>query len=371
MNQLPKIHRLSLATTYLETYVVRHDGVHEFRSFATGFFVQKGSKLYLASNWHVFTGLDPADTTQSHLKGPPHYIKATVRSKDGKSLSALSFPLYSATWMPQWLEHPEGPAVDLAILELPSEVQERFQISAISSLVDQRDINAAISRDVFILGYPFDRAHFSQSFRDARGHHLPIWKRGSIASEPDNPLGGRVILIDSLSRPGMSGSPIVIAEDRDTMASNDAETIKAFQDETLSALERITRMDVSSMQSVRERHFNFFGVYSGVIGLTRGNDVALGKCWTGAALQELLDAPADGAMPHHGPNGEHVPYQRWVNSFEGSLLILDQSGEIVERTKLASPASNETLKPSSIESPTGKFLYRATYQFPKMQGKPS
>lgn len=371
MNQLPRVHRLSHATTYLETYVVRHDGIHEIRSFATGFFVRKHSKLYLASNWHVFTGLDPADTTQSHRKGPPHYIKATVRSKDGKHLSTLSIPLYSATWSPLWLEHTEGPVVDLAILELPLEVEERFEISVISSLVDQRNINAAISSDVYILGYPFDRTHFLQSFRDARGHELPIWKRGSIASEPEMPLGGRVVLIDSLSRPGMSGSPIVIAEDHDMMATNDSETIKAFKDETLSALERIARIDVDSMRPVRERHFNFFGIYSGVIGLTRGSDVALGKCWTGAALQELLDAPANGTMPHHGPSGEHIPYQDWLSTFKGRLVMLNQSGEIVERIELAEPAANKTVDASLLGSPTGTSLYRATYKFTNTGFKPS
>jgi hypothetical protein len=365
MNQLPKIHRLSHATTYLETYVVRQDGQHEYRSFATGFFVRKHSKLYLTSNWHVFTGLDPANTTESHPKGPPHYIKATVRNKDGKHLSILSIPLYSNTWSPLWLEHAEGPVVDLAILELPNEVEERFQISAISLLVDQHTINSAISRDVYILGYPFDGDHFAKSFGNAHGHELPIWKRGSIASEPEMSLGGRVVLIDSLSRPGMSGSPVVIAEDHDMMTTNDSETIKALKDETLSPLERVMQINVDSMRSVRERHFNFFGIYSGVIGLTKGNDVALGKCWTSAALQELLDAPVGGAMPHHGPSGEHVHYQDWLSTFNGVLVMRDQSGQTLERIELAEPAANKPVDAFPHGSSAATSLYRASYQFTK------
>lgn len=56
-------------------------------------------------------------------------------------------------------------------------------------------LQVSVGMDVFVLGYPF-------------GFQLPgypVWKRGSIASEPDlAPLTYRYMLVDSASRPGMS-----------------------------------------------------------------------------------------------------------------------------------------------------------------------
>lgn len=58
-----------------------------------------------------------------------------------------------------------------------------------------------IAQDVFVVGYP-------QAITGGFG--TPIWKRGSVASEPALPfrdLPG--FLIDSATRPGLSGSPVV------------------------------------------------------------------------------------------------------------------------------------------------------------------
>ena len=44
------------------------------------------------------------------------------------------------------------------------------------------------------------------------GGRLPIWKRGSLASEPDFDQRGLPLLyIDTATRPGMSGSPVYSA----------------------------------------------------------------------------------------------------------------------------------------------------------------
>jgi hypothetical protein len=55
--------------------------------------------------------------------------------------------------------------------------------------------------DVFVLGYPFGPGKTG----------LPVWKRGSIASEPDLvPQVENYLLVDTASRPGMSGSPVIL-----------------------------------------------------------------------------------------------------------------------------------------------------------------
>lgn len=55
--------------------------------------------------------------------------------------------------------------------------------------------------DVFILGYPFG----------SKPPSFPVRKRGSIASEPDLVrLTTGYYLVDTASRPGMSGSPVIL-----------------------------------------------------------------------------------------------------------------------------------------------------------------
>jgi hypothetical protein len=55
--------------------------------------------------------------------------------------------------------------------------------------------------DVFILGYPFE----------LKLPGFPVWKRGSIASEPDLVrLTDGYYLVDTASRRGMSGAPVIL-----------------------------------------------------------------------------------------------------------------------------------------------------------------
>ncbi|HWW46265.1 MAG TPA: hypothetical protein VNZ94_00300 [Xanthobacteraceae bacterium] len=59
-----------------------------------------------------------------------------------------------------------------------------------------------VGSEVFILGYPLGLA--SQGV-------VPIWKRGSLASEPLIKIEGDIpiIFVDALTRHGMSGSPVL------------------------------------------------------------------------------------------------------------------------------------------------------------------
>jgi hypothetical protein len=82
----------------------------------------------------------------------------------------------------------------------------------------------------FILGYPFGNAPPA----------FPVWKRGSIASEPDLVwMTTGYYLVDTASRPGMSGSPVIL---RDWTNDYVVEAVRAFNDKPAT---------------------NFLGVYSG------------------------------------------------------------------------------------------------------------
>ena len=97
--------------------------------------------------------------------------------------------------------------------------------------------NPQVSDEVFVLGHPLKSINDDKSF--------PIWKRGTIASEPDLDISELPkILIDSATRPGMSGSPVI------------------FQRHGVHRLENGKFVNKSLIGTLR----GFLGIYSGRAG---------------------------------------------------------------------------------------------------------
>lgn len=330
------IHKLSRTTTYLQTFVIHpQTGEHKFRSHATGFFIRATDALLLVTNWHVVSGLDPANPSVS--TGPtPHYLKATVISKRG-SVTELSLPLYGPSVTPRWEEHPLGGDVDIAIYPLPYALEKHFEFIDIHSAEDGDSIDEKVARDVFILGYPFSRDEMREVFGEGAPYYMPVWKHGSIATEPALRLGRRVLLIDSLSRAGMSGAPIVIAQDDKLLGAGNGANSAVFRQMLAgesNALDAVRQIDTEALTEKTVKRFRFLGVYSGTIGSTRLAEVALGKCWHAETLRDLVANSKRGAMPHHAPiTNEH--YDAFLAQFaDGELTIKDVDGEVIERTRI-------------------------------------
>jgi hypothetical protein len=334
-NKKIAVHALSLATTYIETFAVRRDnGQLVRRSYATGFFVRVPNAILLVTNWHVVTGLNPAEP--SHCDKPiPELMKVTVRGREGGILE-LSLPLYARDLAPMWYEHEDGHAVDIAIYPLRVELANHFEFVDLMSMMDDDDIDIEVAKEVFILGYPFCKTELEESFGQDAPYYLPIWKRGSIASEPGSPYGGRVVLIDSLSRPGMSGSPVVIAQEQSHMVSDSSKTQAIFRRIEQGDLRAYTELDRETTRDATVKSFNFFGVYSGVVGTTRMAEVALGKCWSADTLVEVINAQQPGRMPFHAPVTENEPYAAYfADTTRGTLVMKDVDGAITNKINLS------------------------------------
>ena len=111
--------------------------------------------------------------------------------------------LYQPNGKASWYQHPSKNLVDVAVLRVPPVLLERFIIRGINEVAVRNDMAIQIGSEVFILGYPLGFAHFMNT---------PIWKRGSIASEPNletSESGSRVV-IDATTRQGMSGGPVIM-----------------------------------------------------------------------------------------------------------------------------------------------------------------
>lgn len=157
---------------------------------------------------------------------------------------------------PLWYEHPQfGKKVDVAIV--PVTIPDHLLVSPIENMIEPHNEKTEIEvrSDVFILGYPFGVKG---------GGGFPIWKRASIASEPvididDLPK----IYVDTASRPGMSGSPVLYKEKRAIAMGNS--------------------------EGIVSRYYNkIVGVYSGRIGAEDELKAQLGIVWKFSVIEDIL-----------------------------------------------------------------------------------
>jgi len=192
--------RLSLATTpAVQFFNDRQLGD------ATGFVWKRNERYYFITNWHVVSGLN--FFTKMHLlKGGsrPNKLRChfIIRVGDyGREI--IDLPIRNENDEPLWLIHPlqEKRAIDIVALPLNhADLKTRVTLLPVNELAPAK-IAIMIGMDVFILGYPFG----------AELPSFPVWKRGSIASEPDLVhLTTGYYLVDTASRPGMSGSPVIL-----------------------------------------------------------------------------------------------------------------------------------------------------------------
>lgn len=167
------------------------------------FWIASDGRVFLVTNWHNVTGINPV--TGEHLSPtgvePDHVLFTAFPNGNLNARAKVGRGLYGTDGRPAWLEHPSlGRRVDVVCLELPESL--RGWVFPINAL-ENSPLRPSIAGDIFILGYP----------RGIGPNQLPIWKRGSIATEPDIDVEGLpLIYVDTASSEGMSGSPVVFAK---------------------------------------------------------------------------------------------------------------------------------------------------------------
>ncbi len=225
-------------------------------SLGTAFVWAEGDQHFLITNWHNLTGKNPR--TGRHISptlAEPDRIRVWWNEKAhlGNKFSA-EVPIRSARGEPLWWAHPtHGKAVD--VVALPVDPPANADMYPINQMPSASDMRSGIGQDVFILGYPFGIGPGG----------LPIWKRGSLASEPEilNP-SDPYILVDTASRPGMSGSPVI-------------------QRQWGSYLDNQGTNNMISGDATR-----FVGVYSGRLSTADPNDAQLGLAWPANLVEEII-----------------------------------------------------------------------------------
>lgn len=236
---------------------------------ATAFTYLTDGTVYLITNWHVVSGLHAQTGNVLHTtKGVPNRLVIMFYKKaELGRWTSLSLTLYQNR-TPVWLEHPTlGRRVD--VVALPVRIPESATCNPANEQSDD-SFDLLPGQDVFILGFP-------EGF--SGGGRLPIWKRGSLATEPDVDVNGLPkFLVDTATRRGMSGAPVIAQVAGMWMPSgsssmNDAIFGRAGQ--------------------------RFIGVYSS----REGDDetkVQMGVVWKASVIDEIVHGATVGPNPHPG-----------------------------------------------------------------------
>jgi hypothetical protein len=239
---------------------------------ATGFFWKEFDKTYLVTNWHVLSGRKPItkEPINKDCALPDQIIyKRFIEGESYNEVIEDGILLQSENEKFQWLEHPAyGSRVDVGAIEVPAikqfETVKGQKNTYVNSIPNGQEEGVAgdaswhghrreMGSDVFVLGFPLDQRPTG---------HFPIWKRASIATEMDIGLDGKpAFLIDTATREGMSGSPVISLD-----------------------LIVISRYGPSKV----DRHHHFLGVYSGRhIGRTP-EEVQLGIVWRQGLIRDII-----------------------------------------------------------------------------------
>ena len=156
--------------------------------------------------------------------------------------------------------YPEG-LYSAKLIKTPLQVGERF--FCITDVGFDDNLIFEVADDVFVVGYPFGRGSI---FTDVLP--IPVWKRASIASEMDLNyyMDDRpVFLVDTMTKPGMSGSPVI-------------------------GMAKGLMRGINGSVSIGTGYaMKFLGVYSGRVDGQQNNESCLGLVWKKEFIDEIID----------------------------------------------------------------------------------
>lgn len=253
----PGIDRCSSVPLFVEAYFGDQilGGATAFLWFRTDL------KLSLITNWHVASGRHNETGKPTHaLCGIPDHLRVHVPWHDrARAPLIVRVPVIDDGGHPIWVEHPaHGRAVDVISLEIDLPPPDEVDLMPINA-IKMMPLKQRVGMPVFILGYPFGRL----------GIGMPVWKQATFASEPflAPDFDHRFLIVDTASRPGMSGSPVIQRMHGEI--------------ELEDGHGRISRGDGAC---------NFIGVYSGRFHTNDASDAQLGRVWPAVLVREIVAA---------------------------------------------------------------------------------
>ena len=267
-------------------------------STGTAFFYGLNEELFLITNWHNISGKHFL-SKEKLGKRCPTYIEAkfiTYINSLQFTASSHKIEIYEKS-QPRWFEHPKlGSTCDIIALPIEKPANVPKDLHHPSNLISKIRIPVKPGNTCFVIGFPKSLSV---------GIGLPLWKSGFIASEPHydvtingkiSTLGGLVdglelpaIFIDTLTREGMSGSPVFASYFGNWDMTN------PYTDINPSHPDFFKRDDIA----LGENRMEFIGCYSGRIGKAE-EGAALGLCWKEETIKLICENKKLGEHPHVG-----------------------------------------------------------------------
>lgn len=263
-------------------------------AIGTGVVYERDGKFYVVTAWHNLTGRHPDNLKfQSVQHAVPDNVVANIsvsRGEFGASRMSVILPLMDED-KALFMIHPGGwPRVDVAAIPFDPSGYQKMELhhfegeiqDVVVSLLDTgntnikstlcqvqrylvpdpkiRDLwmkNVEVTEELFIPGYPHNlQDYYSQ----------PVWKRATIASSVQTGWNGQAkYLIDSASKSGMSGSPVLFYSPKGTVNVNGS-TYRFSTDVAILA-----------------------GIYTGREGITDKDDPQIGIVWHPSVIDEIID----------------------------------------------------------------------------------
>lgn len=153
-----------------------------------------------------------------HRSGATPDEVAILHNKAGSlgQWTTVTEPLVDTDGAPLWLEHPDfKSAIDVVALPLTNLAD--VAVYPHDPWTEEPAVSCGVATSLSIVGFPFGLTG---------GGALAIWSRGTVATEPDVDFDDKpLFLIDSRTRPGQSGSPVIFYSDSGMVAMADGSSV--------------------------------------------------------------------------------------------------------------------------------------------------
>jgi hypothetical protein len=230
-----QIPRESIRSVFLEMVYVGHGdtdnpGPETTLAHGTGFFCRVDGTDFLVTARHNLSGRhwETKEYLYEHHPVAPTHIRIGLRGTPPPGGYDLNVPqqirLYQVALTdadgPLWHEHPTyRDLMDVAVLPLSLPTDDNVLVlpwEPQTAEVADANNKLWVTQDITIVGYPYG----------LNSGELPLWARGTIASEPsflytykDRELP--LFLSDARTRPGQSGSPVLLFRPPGTLLVTD------------------------------------------------------------------------------------------------------------------------------------------------------
>lgn len=167
----------------------------------TAFVVSAAGLTFLVTNRHVALAQDPitGDPLGKNAAAPSHLFVWHNSTEGPGSWTQIEHDLYDSDGRAMWLEHPSNPNWD--IVALPIDLEDGVTFYPYSFAPENQGYVITPGSDLNIIGFPFGKSSAGM---------FAIWNRAMIASDLTVDYDNRpTFLVDSRSRPGQSGSPVI------------------------------------------------------------------------------------------------------------------------------------------------------------------